>query len=113
MQYELARGPHADQPGKRITVDEATSGAAVTAARAADGLKPPASISRLSMWKCRTRSPPAGLPGAGVGPTRKHSPGKTPSAVAGCPVSTRSTCSTARTENRNPKPSLKKRRNVP
>jgi hypothetical protein len=34
MRYELAHRPRADQPGERITVDAATSGAAVTAARA-------------------------------------------------------------------------------
>ena len=34
MQYELAHRPRTDQPGERITVDAATSGAAVAAARA-------------------------------------------------------------------------------
>jgi hypothetical protein len=34
MQYELAHRPRADQPGERITVNAATSAAAVTAARA-------------------------------------------------------------------------------
>jgi len=34
MQYELAHRLRTDQPGERIAVDAATSGAAVTAARA-------------------------------------------------------------------------------
>ena len=34
MQYELAHRPRTDQPGEWVTVDAATSGAAVTAARA-------------------------------------------------------------------------------
>lgn len=34
MQYELAHRPRTDQSGERITGDAATSGAAVTAARA-------------------------------------------------------------------------------
>jgi hypothetical protein len=34
MQYELAHRPRTDQPGERITVVAATSGAAVAAARA-------------------------------------------------------------------------------
>ncbi|WP_179100186.1 hypothetical protein [Leifsonia sp. ALI-44-B] len=34
MQYELAHRPRIDQPGERITVNAAASGAAVTAARA-------------------------------------------------------------------------------
>jgi hypothetical protein len=34
MQYELAHRPRIGQPGERIAVDAATSGAAVAAARA-------------------------------------------------------------------------------
>ncbi len=34
MQYELAHRPRTSQPGEWIAVDAATSGAAVTAARA-------------------------------------------------------------------------------